>query len=347
MKLGLFLDYAGKRLALPVETVQRAEQLGFDSVWTAEAYGSDAMTPLAFLAAHTERIRLGTAVAQVAGRPPTMCAMQAATVDELAGRGRFILGLGLSGPQIVEGWYGQPWGRPNPRLRDYVTIVRKVFRRQGPVSHDGPEIALPYTGEGAMGVGKPLKSILHTNPDIPIFLGTGNEANVKLTAELADGWIPMGFVPGMLEVYRPWLEEGFRRAGDGRRLADLEIQAQTQVAITDDVQAALDALKPMTALYVGGMGHEKKNFHRDQMARRGFPEAAAHIQELFLAGLREEAVAAVPDEYLDQGCLIGPKERIRERWKEWESSGASGLTLHTRDLEALELLADLAGARDH
>ncbi len=347
MKLGLFLDYAGKRLSLPVETVQRAEQLGFDSVWTAEAYGSDAMTPLAFLAAHTERIRLGTAVAQVAGRPPTMCAMQAATLDELAGRGRFILGLGLSGPQIVEGWYGQPRGRPNPRLRDYVTIVRKVFRRQGPVSHDGPEIALPYTGEGAMGVGKPLKSILHTNPDIPIFLGTGNEANVKLTAELADGWIPMGFVPGMLEVYRPWLEEGFRRAGDGRRLADLEIQAQAQVKLTDDVQAALDALKPMTALYVGGMGHEKKNFHKDQMVRRGFPEAAARIQELFLAGLREEAAAAVPDEYLDQGSLIGPKERIRERWKEWESSGASGLTLHTRDPEALELLADLAGTRDH
>jgi len=346
MKLGLFLNYAGKRFELPVETVQLAERLGFDSVWTAEAYGSDAMTPLAFLAAHTERIRLGTSVAQVAGRPPAMCAMQAATIDELAGRGRFILGLGLSGPQIVEGWYGQPWGRPNPRLRDYVTIVRKVFRREGPVTHDGTEIALPYRGAGAMGVGKPLKSILHLNPDIPIFLGTGNEANVKLTAEIADGWIPMGFVPGMLDVYRPWLEEGFRRAGGGRSLADLEIQAQTQVKITDDVKGALDAMRPMTALYVGGMGHEKKNFHKDQMARRGFPEAAERIQELFLSGRREEAMAAIPDDYLDQGTLFGSKQRIRERWKDWETSGASGLTLHSLEPDALELVSDLAGARD-
>jgi F420-dependent oxidoreductase-like protein len=271
---------------------------------------------------------------------------QAATIDELAGRGRFVLGLGLSGPQIVEGWYGQPWGRPNPRLRDYVTIVRKVLRREGPVSHAGREIALPYTGEGALGVGKPLKSILHMNPDIPIFLGTGNEANVKLTAEIADGWIPMGFVPGMLEIFRPWLEEGFRRAGDGRTLADLEIQAQTTVQITDDVKSGLDAMRPMTALYVGGMGHENKNFHKDQMGRRGFPEAAERIQELFLAGRREEAMAAIPEEYLDQGALIGPKARIQERWKQWETSGASGLILHTLEPEALELVSNLAGARD-
>jgi F420-dependent oxidoreductase-like protein len=346
MKLGLFINYAGRRFELPVARVQLAERLGFDSVWTAEAYGSDAMTPLAFLAAHTERIRLGTAVCQVAGRPPTMCAMQAATIDELAGRGRFILGLGLSGPQIVEGWYGQPWGRPYWRMRDYVQIVRKVLRREGPVTHEGREIQLPYTGEGSLGIGKPLKSILHTNPELPIFLGTGSEANVKLTAELADGWLPMGFGPGMMDTYRPWLEEGFRRAGDGRTLRDLEIQAMTQVNLTDDVRGALDALKPMTALYVGGMGHRDVNFHKEQMARRGFAEEAARIQELFLAGRREEAIAAVPDEYLDQGSLVGPEQRIREKWKAWESSGASGLTLHAHQDEALELLSDLAGARD-
>lgn len=345
MKLGLFLDYSGKQFRLPMERVLLAEKLGFDSVWTAEAYGSDALTPLGYLAGRTERIRLGTSVAQVAGRPPAMCAMQVATVDELAGGGRVICGLGLSGPQIVEGWYGQPWGRPYWRLRDYVSIVRKVLAREGPVEHDGREIQLPYTGDGALGIGKPLKSILHTNPDIPIWLGTGNETNVKLTAEIADGWIPMGFVPGMMKVFEPWLEEGFRRAGGGKSLADLEIQAQTQLAITDDVQAALDAMKPQAALYVGGMGHEKLNFHKDQMARRGFPDAAARIQELFLAGAREEAIAAVPDEYLDQGALVGPVERIRKKWRAWEESGATGLTLHTRQDEAMELVAELAGTR--
>jgi len=319
-----------------------AERLGFDSVWTAEAYGSDAITPLAYLAAKTSRIRLGTAVAQVAGRPPAMCAMQMATLDQLAGGNRVICGLGLSGPQIVEGWYGQPWGRPNFRLRDYAAIVRKVLRREAPVVHDGREIQLPYTGEGALGVGKPLKSILHTNPNLPIWLGTGSEANVKLTAEIADGWLPMGFHPGMMQVYRPWLEAGFRRAGGGKSLASFEIQAQTSVTITDDVKSALGRMKPMTALYVGGMGHRDVNFHRDQMARRGYPEAAARIQELFLAGRRDEAIAAVPDEYLDEGALIGPPERIRKRWPAWRDSGATGLTLHTGQDAALELMAELA-----
>jgi F420-dependent oxidoreductase-like protein len=346
LKLGLFCEYAQARLELPIERIQLAEQLGFDSVWTAEAYGSDAVTPLAFIAAHTRRIRLGTSVAQVAGRPPAMCAMQMATVDALAGGGRVIIGLGLSGPQIVEGWYGQPWGRPYHRLRDYTEIVRKVLQRKEPVTHDGREIQLPYTGPGALGIGKPLKSILHTNPDIPIWLATGGKANTRLAGEIADGWLPMGFRPGMLETYRPWLEEGLRRAGRGRSLDDLEIQAQTQVLVTDDVRAALDALKPMTALYVGGMGHRDVNFHKDAMARVGFPEAAERIQELFLAGRREEAVEAVPDDYLDAGALFGPPERIREKWKAWEDSGATGLTLHTRQAEALTLLAELAGSRD-
>jgi F420-dependent oxidoreductase-like protein len=346
VKLGLALDYFSAKLSVPVERVLLAERLGFDSVWTAEAYGSDAITPLAFLAGKTSRIRLGTAVAQVAGRPPTMLAMQMATLDQLAGEGRVICGLGLSGPQIVEGWYGQPWGRPYWRLRDYATIVRKVLRREAPVVHDGREIRLPYAGEGALGVGKPLKSILHTNPELPIWLGTGSEANVKLTAEIADGWLPMGFHPGMMKVYRPWLEAGFRRAGGGKSFADFEIQAQTHVTITDDVQAALDRMKPMTALYVGGMGHRDVNFHKDQMARRGYPEAAGRIQELFLAGRRDEAIAAVPDEYLDEGALIGPKERIRKRWPAWRDSGATGLTLHTQQDAALELMAELAETQE-
>ena len=224
MKLGLAIGYSGSALRLPVELIQQAEQLGFDSVWTAEAYGSDAITPLAYLAAKTERIRLGTGIMQLAGRTPAMCAMQAQTVDAMAGGNRVIAGLGVSGPQIVEGWYGQPWGRPYWRLRDYIQIMQKIFARDQPVTHEGREISLPYTGEGSIGLGKALKSILHQNPSLPIWMGSGSQSTVKLTAELCDGWLPMHFTPGRMEHYRPWVEEGFRRAnaaGQRQGLAQL------------------------------------------------------------------------------------------------------------------------------
>jgi F420-dependent oxidoreductase-like protein len=341
MKLGLALPWANPQVKLPVERVLLAERLGFDSVWTAEIYGQDAITPLAFLAAHTRRIRLGTAVIQAAARTPAATALAMATVDQLAGGGRVIIGVGLSGPQIVEGWYGQPWGDPRARLRDYVSILRKVLRREGPVSHDGPEIALPYRGPGATGLGKPLKSVLHTDPKTPIYLGTGTPANVKLTAELADGWLPMGYNPETRDVYRPWIEAGLVRAG--RKWGDLAIQAGVQVHLTADVAAALAAQKPFVALYVGGMGAKSKNFHKEMMARRGYPEAAERIQELFLAGRRDEAIAAVPDAYVDQAALIGPAERIRERFRAWRDLGVDGLTLHAEQDEALELMAKLAG----
>jgi F420-dependent oxidoreductase-like protein len=346
MKLGLMLGYSGAEMTLPVERVQRAEALGFDSVWTAEAYGSDATSPLAYLAAVTKRIRLGTAIMQLAGRTPAMAAMQAATIDALAGGDRFIAGIGVSGPQIVEGWYGQPWGRPYWRIRDYVSIMRKIFAREAPVTHEGREISLPYTGEGALGIGKPLKSILHMNPNIPIWLGTGSESNVKLTAEIADGWFPLAFVPGMMDLYEPWLEEGFRRAGGGKSRADFEIHPMISVQVTDDVGAALARMKPGIALYVGGMGHREKNFHNDMMVRRGHPEAAAKIQELYLAGRKREAIEAVPDDYCDEGALVGPVERIRERYGEWEKSGATGLILANLQPEAMELMAELTGSRD-
>jgi F420-dependent oxidoreductase-like protein len=346
VKLGLMLGYSGAEMKLPVELVQHAEALGFDSVWTAEAYGSDATSPLAYLAAVTSRIRLGTSIMQLAGRTPAMAAMQAATIDALAGGNRFIAGLGVSGPQIVEGWYGQPWGRPYWRIRDYVSIMRKVFERKEPVTHDGVEISLPYTGEGAMGIGKPLKSILHMNPNIPIWLGTGSESNVRLTAEIADGWFPLAFVPGMMDLYLPWLEEGFRRAGGGKSLADFEIQPGVSVIITDEIEAAFDRMKPGIALYVGGMGHRDKNFHNDMMVRRGYPEAARKIQELYLAGRKREAIEAVPNEYCDEASLVGPPQRIRDRYKEWEGSGATGLTLSCRQPEGLALMAELTGSRD-
>ena len=235
MKLGLSIGYSGAELKLPVDKVILAESLGYDSVWTAEAYGSDAVTPLAYLASMTKRIRLGTGIMQLAARTPANAAMAMGTLEALAGRGRVVAGLGVSGPQIVEGWYGQPWGKPYWRIRDYVTIMRKVFERKEPVFHDGSEIALPYKGPGSLGVGKPLMSILHMNPKIPIWLGTGTEPNVKLTAELADGWLPLGFVPSVKKVLWPWLEEGFRRAGNGKSFKDFEVQARTEVTITDDV----------------------------------------------------------------------------------------------------------------
>jgi F420-dependent oxidoreductase-like protein len=345
MKLGLGIGYSGSQLRLPVERVLHAERLGFDSVWTAEAYGSDAITPLAYLAAVTRRIRLGTGIMQLAARTPAAAAMAAGTVDALAGGGRVIAGLGVSGPQIVEGWYGQPWGRPYWRLRDYVAIMRKVFERKEPVSHAGREIALPYTGPGALGVGKPLTSILHMNPRLPIWLGTGTRANVVLTAEVADGWLPLGFVPRLMPMLRPWLEEGFRRAGGGKGFADFEIQARAEVAITDDVKGALARMKPRVALYVGGMGHRDVNFHKDMMVRRGFGDAARRIQELYLARRKEEAVAAVPDEFCDEMALVGPPARIREQYRAWADSGITGLTIVTEQPEAMELMADLAGVR--
>jgi F420-dependent oxidoreductase-like protein len=269
--------------------------------------------------------------------------MAVGTVDALAGGGRVIAGLGVSGPQIVEGWYGQPWGRPYWRIRDYVAIMRKVFERKEPVAHQGREISLPYTGPGALGVGKPLMPILHMNPRLPIWLGTGTEANVKLTAEIADGWLPLGFVPRLMPMLRPWLEEGFRRAGSGKGLADFEIQPRVEVAITDDVKGALARMKPRVALYVGGMGHRDKNFHKDMMVRRGFAEAAQTIQELYLAKRKAEAEAAVPDEFCDEMALVGPRARIRERYRPWADCGITGLTISTEQPEAIELMAELAG----
>ena len=342
MKLGLSIGYSKAQLDIPVQLVQRAEELGYDSVWTAEAYGSDAVTPLAYLAAKTGRIKLGTGIMQLAARTPASAAMSAATVDALAGGGRFIAGIGVSGPQIVEGWYGQPWAKPYWRMRDYVSIMRKIFAREAPVAHEGREISLPYKGEGATGLGKPLKSILHMNPHIPIYLATGNETTVKLTAEIADGWLPMGFVPGAMTEYRPWLEEGFKRAGNGKSFKDFTVLASVHVEIDNDVKAALQRLKPEVALYVGGMGHKTKNFHNDIMVRRGFGDAARRIQELYLAHRKEEAIAAVPDEWVDLKSLVGPPARIKERYRAWEDSGADSLSVRSRQPEAIEVMARAA-----
>jgi F420-dependent oxidoreductase-like protein len=338
MKLGLSIGYSGGEMRLPVEKVQLAERLGYDSVWTAEAYGSDALSPLAYLAAKTERIKLGTGVIQLAGRTPANAAMTVATIDALAGGNRVICGIGVSGPQIVEGWYGQPWGRPYYRLKDYVTIMQKIFAREEPVTHEGKEISLPYVGNGSLGVGKPLKSILHMNP-IPIWLGTGMESTVRMTAEIADGWLPLGLVPETCKIYEPWIEEGLKKADKNR--SQFEIQGGAAVIVTDDVKTSMNRLKPNIALYVGGMGHKTKNFHKEMMIRRGFGDAAERIQELYLAKNKREAIEAVPDEFVDQGALIGDRTRIQKRFRDWEDSGITGLTVSGNE-EALRLMAELA-----
>lgn len=342
MKLGLELGYSGGQLKLPMDMILKAEALDFDSVWTAEAYGSDAFSPLAYIAALTRRIRLATGIAQLSARTPANCAMTAQTIEELAGRGRMIVGLGVSGPQIVEGWYGQPWGKPATRIRDYVAIMRKIWRRDVPVSHDGKEIALPYRGEGATGLGKPLKSILHGNPDIPVMLGTATPLNIRMTGEIADGWLSMHVTPASLPPKLALLEEGLARRSDGRKLEDLEVVGIAQLVLTDNVKAAIDAIRPHIALYVGGMGAKEKNFHNDAMVERGFAAEAARIQELYLAGRKEEAAAAVPEEYIDDAGLIGPPARLKERYRLWADSGFTLLRLNCRDEASLEAIATIA-----
>ncbi len=341
MKLGLNLGYSGARMELPVETVLEAERLGWDSVWTAEAYGSDAVTPLAYLAALTKRIKLGTAVMQIPARTPAMTAMTAMTLDALSG-GRMLVGIGLSGPQVVEGWHGVPYGRPNVRLREYVTILRKIWAREEPLEFHGREYDIPYRGPGATGLGKPLKSILHGRL-LPIYLATLGPRNIQLTAEIADGWIPAFFSPYRMDVFRPDIEAGFARAGN-KGWKDFEIVASCAVVITDDVKAGLAATKPGIALYVGGMGAREKNFYNELMHRYGYGEAARRIQELYLAGRKAEAEAAVPDELADELSLIGPEARIRERFRAWQDAGVGTLLVGTRDPRVLRLLAELTDA---
>ena len=345
MKVALSLNYAHAKMELPIQRILRAEQLGFDSVWTAETYSSDAITPLAFIGALTKRIRLGTSIAALAARTPANLAMCAQTIDAMAGEGRMMLGIGVSGPQIVEGWHGQPWGKPADRMRDYVAIIKKILRREGPVSHQGREISLPYPKDapGSSGLGKPLKSILHGNPNIPVMLGTATKGNIRLAAEIADGWLSMHLVPGSLKEYIPVLEEGFAKRTDGMTLKNFVIRGSVSVKVTDDVKKAIDAAKPHVALYVGGMGAKDKNFHKDAMIRRGFPEAAERIQELFMAGRNDEAAAAVPDDYIDDEGLMGPPDRIRERWGRWRDSGLTILSISTPNDEAVEVIGSLIG----
>ncbi len=339
MRLALTLSYSGAAMALDLDKVLEAERLGYDSVWTAESYGSDAVTPAAWIAARTERIHVGTGIMQLGARTPTAAAMTAMTLDALSG-GRFRLGLGVSNPQVIEGWHGQPFGQPLGRTREYVAIVRAILRRDKPLEHRGRHYAIPYAGPDATGLGKPLKSILHGRADLPIYLAAVGPKNVALAAEIADGWIPTLFSPRRMKMYREWLDEGFR-AGS-RPPAGLDIMPMVSVVVGDRVEECRRPVKARLALYVGGMGARGRNFYNDIARRYGYEEAADTIQRLYLAGGKGEAEAAVPDALVDEVALCGPRERIRELLAEWTGSGATTL-LVSGNSDAVRVMAELVG----
>ncbi|MFE9253724.1 LLM class F420-dependent oxidoreductase [Streptomyces sp. NPDC006879] len=334
MRLGLALGYWGREptrdhLDLAVE----AERLGYASVWTAEAWGSDAFTPLTWIAAHTSRIRLGTAIAQMAARTPTATAMHALTLDHLSG-GRMMLGLGLSGPQVVEGWYGRPFpASPLTATREYVDVVRQVLRREAPVNLAGRYHSHPYAGPDGTGLGRPLKAITHPlRPDLPVLLGAEGPKNIAQTTRIADGWLPLYWSPTRLDAYRAAIADAPK---------DFVIAPMARASVCRDVTEGLLPVKAMLGFYIGGMGHAARNFHADLMARMGYEEQARRIQQLFLAGRRAEAVRAVPDSFADEISLVGPKERIAERLELWRSGPVTDLLVTAADLHTLRVLADL------
>jgi F420-dependent oxidoreductase-like protein len=319
LKLGFNTGYWAKGPPPGVtEAIAEAEKLGYDSMWTAEAYGSDGLTPLAWWGSDTERLKLGTAITQMSARQPAMTAMSAMTMDHLSG-GRFILGLGVSGPQVVEGWYGMPFAKPLARTREYIGVLRDIWKRDGPVTNDGEHYPLPYPG--GTGLAKPLKSSIHPlREDIPIYLGAEGPKNIALAAELCDGWLAMLFSPGYEDFYKEALSEGFAREGARRSFDDFEVAATVPLIVTDDVAQAADMLRPFYALYFGGMGAKGKNFHANVAVRMGYEEMVDQVQELYLGGKKDEAAAAIPQELIEKLSLIGPKDKIREDLQAWRES---------------------------
>jgi F420-dependent oxidoreductase-like protein len=319
LKLGLNMGYwAGGPPPGAAESVREAERLGYDSMWAAEAYGSDALIPLAWWGAATETLKLGTAIAQISARTPAATAMAAMTLDHLSS-GRLILGLGVSGPQVVEGWYGQPFAKPLARMREYIGILRDIWARQGPVTSEGPHYPLPLP-EGT-GLGKPLKSSIRPlRADIPIYLAAEGPKNIAMAGELCDGWLALFYSPHHDGIYREALEEGFARPSARRGWEDFEVAATVPLIVTDDIEAAADAMRPMYALYFGGMGARGTNFHANVAIRMGYEAEVERIQELYLSGNKQEAAAAVPTRLIDQLTLIGPRDKIRHDLEAWRES---------------------------
>ncbi|MCX2983272.1 LLM class F420-dependent oxidoreductase [Halieaceae bacterium IMCC14734] len=343
MKLGILLGYSGKQIRIPMDTVKLAESMGYDSVWTAEAYGSDAVTPATWILSQTDKIRVGTAIMQMPARTPAMCAMTSMTLAQLSNN-RFIVGLGASGPQVVEGWHGVPYGKPITRTREYIKIMRAIMARKGPVEFDGVEYQLPNKSEAATGLGKPLKSILDGNEDIPFYTASITPAGLSCAAEVADGVFPVWMDPDKYSLFEADLEKGFAKAGNGKSLKDFDIAPFVSVVMNDDLEAAYAAAAPMLALYIGGMGAKGKNFYNDYATRLGYGDAAENIQELYLTGKKAEAEAAVPRELIDEVALVGSEGRIRERLDRWKTAGAAGhvgsMLLGVNDPKVMEFLAN-------
>ena len=341
MRLAINVGYWGSRAGLDMDLVLEAERLGYHSVWAAEAWGSDAVTVLSWIAARTERIKVGAAILQMPARTPAMTAMTAVTLSELSG-GRFLLGLGLSGPQVAEGWHGQPYGAPLEKTREYVSIVRRIIAREEPLTHQGTHYQIPYAGPDATGLGKPLTLISHPSHEIPIYLAALGPRNVTLTAEIADGWIPVFYSPDRAPaVFGPLLEAGFAASGEPDKAARFDIAASVAVAITDDVATARRRMKPTLALYIGGMGAKGHNFYHDLAVRYGYEQEADQIQDLYLAGHRKEATMAVPDRLVDDLNLVGPAAAVRDRLEVWKAAGVTTLVVSAPDLTTLRTLTEL------
>ena len=341
MRLGLMIGYSGAQYSIDMDLVKEAERVGFDSVWTAEAYGSDAVTPLAYIAAQTSKIKLGTGIMQLPGRSPANTAMTAMTLDALSG-GRFILGLGTSGPQVVEGWHGVPFDKPLVWMNEYIAIVRAILAREKPLVFEGTHYQIPYRGPGATGLGKPLKSILYGRKNMPIYVGAMSPKGQTQTAEIADGILLTCMDPERFDVIEENLAPGFAKAGGGKGLANFDVAPTVAVIVGDDLDACRAPLKMSLALYIGGMGAKNKNFYNEYIRRIGYEKEASQIQNLYLDGKKEEAIAAVPDALVDKLHLVGPPARIRERFSVWKKSKVGTLIIGTAQPEAVRLAAELA-----
>lgn len=340
MRLGLNFGYWGSGPSNNIAIAQEAERLGYHSLWTAEAYGSDSVTPLVWLAAHTEKINVGTAIMQMPARTPAMTAMTAATIDLLTG-GRFMLGIGASGPQVVEGWHGVVYGKLLTRTREYVEIIRTILKREMPLEHHGEYYDIPV--KGGTGLGKPLKLIVHPlRSNIPIYVAAIGPKNVALAAEIADGWLPVFFSPYRADVFRASLDEGFSRRSDGKTLAEFDIAPTVSIVVGDDVDACRMQIKPNLALYVGGMGARGKNFYNDLACRYGYEDAAKKIQDFYLVGKKNEAIAAVPDELVDEIALCGPRERIKDRLAAWREAGVTTLICGANSIDSIRAMAEIS-----
>ena len=341
MKLGLNVGYAGTTVEPRLDLVLEADRLGYDSVWVAEAYGSDAVSMLAWYGALTTRIRLGSAIMQMPARTPAMTAMTAVTLSELSG-GRFVLGLGMSGPQVVEGWHGRPYGKPLVVTREYVDIVRRILSRDARLRFEGEAHRIPYDGPGATGLGKTLRLTVHPTHQIPIYLAAIGPKNVALAAEIADGWLPFWYSPYRgREVFGPSLEAGFTASLDPEKRRRFDVVPSVPAVVSDDLDQARWGVRPALALYVGGMGAKGRNFYFDLVCRYGYEEAATAVQELYLRGKREEAMAALPDALIDEVALLGTREQLRDKLAVWEESGVTTLGVWVQDLTTLRTLAEL------